>query len=53
MPAAAEKSGISLPLSTRYRSLLETAAAAGFGDADNSAVIKAFEPANGADKPSA
>ncbi len=43
MLAAAEKRGISLPLSTLHRSLLETAEAAGFGDADNSAVIKAFD----------
>ena len=43
MLAAAEKNGISLPLSALHRSLLETAQAAGFGDADNSAVIKAFE----------
>ncbi len=43
MLAAAEKNGICLPLSTLHRSLLETAEAAGFGDADNSAVIKAFE----------
>lgn len=35
-------SSISLPLSEAHRQLLEKAEALGFGDADNSAVIKAF-----------
>ena len=48
MLAAAERSGVSLPLSTLHQSLLETAEAAGFGNADNSAVIKAFEALGGA-----
>ena len=37
-------SSIPLPLSETHRQLLEKAEALGFGDADNSAVIKAFEP---------
>jgi 3-hydroxyisobutyrate dehydrogenase-like beta-hydroxyacid dehydrogenase len=36
------RSGASLPLSTVHREILEKAEAAGFGAADNSAVIKAF-----------
>ena len=47
MLAAAERSGVSLPLSTLHQSLLETAEAAGFGNADNSAVIRAFEALGG------
>ncbi len=43
MLAAAERSGTPLPLSEVHRRLLERAEAAGFGDADNSAVLKAFE----------
>ena len=34
--------GQTLPLSETHRRLLEAAEAAGFGDADNSAVIRAF-----------
>lgn len=37
-------SSIPLPLSETHRQLLEKAESLGFGDADNSAVIKAFEP---------
>jgi 3-hydroxyisobutyrate dehydrogenase-like beta-hydroxyacid dehydrogenase len=37
------RSGASLPLSCAHRQLLEKAEAAGFGDADNSAVIRAFD----------
>lgn len=37
-------SSIPLPLSETHRQLLEKAVALGFGDADNSAVIKVFEP---------
>jgi 3-hydroxyisobutyrate dehydrogenase-like beta-hydroxyacid dehydrogenase len=40
--AAAEAAGIDLPLSTTHRQILEAAEAAGYGDADNSAVIRAF-----------
>jgi 3-hydroxyisobutyrate dehydrogenase-like beta-hydroxyacid dehydrogenase len=36
------RAGASLPLSSVHRALLEKAEAAGFGAADNSAVIKAF-----------
>ena len=42
--AAAAATGQDLPLSDTHRQLLEAAEAAGFGDADNSAVIRAFEP---------
>jgi len=41
--ASAEQSGAWLPLSALHRELLEKAEAAGFGAADNSAIIKAFE----------
>ena len=40
--AAAAEAGQVLPLSETHRRLLETAEAAGFGDADNSAVVRAF-----------
>jgi 3-hydroxyisobutyrate dehydrogenase-like beta-hydroxyacid dehydrogenase len=40
--ATGERAGAHLPLSAVHRHLLESAEAAGFGDADNSAVIKAF-----------
>ena len=40
---AGERSGARLPLSGLHRRLLEEVEAAGFGDADNSAIIKAFE----------
>jgi 3-hydroxyisobutyrate dehydrogenase-like beta-hydroxyacid dehydrogenase len=43
MLAAAERTGTSLPLSEVHRRLLERAEAAGFGDADNSAVLRAFD----------
>jgi 3-hydroxyisobutyrate dehydrogenase-like beta-hydroxyacid dehydrogenase len=48
--AAGERSGARLPLSGVHRELLETAEAAGFGAADNSAVVKAFQrgPTRGA-----
>lgn len=41
--AAGDHNGARLPLSTLHRSLLEQAEAGGWGDADNSAIIKAFE----------
>ena len=41
--AAGERSGARLPLSELHRKLLEEVEAAGLGDADNSAIIKAFE----------
>jgi 3-hydroxyisobutyrate dehydrogenase len=44
MLAAAERTGIDLPLSTVHRELLERAVALGFGDLDNSAILRAFEP---------
>jgi 3-hydroxyisobutyrate dehydrogenase-like beta-hydroxyacid dehydrogenase len=40
--AAAHDAGQELPLSQSHRRLLEAAEAAGFGDADNSAVIRAY-----------
>jgi 3-hydroxyisobutyrate dehydrogenase-like beta-hydroxyacid dehydrogenase len=43
MLAAAERTGTPLPLSEVHRRLLERAEAAGFGDADNSAVLRAFD----------
>ena len=39
---AATEAGQALPLTETHRHLLEIAEAAGFGDADNSAVIEAF-----------
>ena len=47
---AASSSGLELPLSQAHRGLLEAAEAAGYGDADNSAVIQAYADA-GADGP--
>jgi 3-hydroxyisobutyrate dehydrogenase-like beta-hydroxyacid dehydrogenase len=41
--AAAAAAGQALPLTETHRQLLEAAEAAGFGDADNSAVIRAFD----------
>lgn len=41
--ASGERTGAHLPLSNVHRVLLEAAEAAGFGSADNSAVIKAFQ----------
>jgi 3-hydroxyisobutyrate dehydrogenase-like beta-hydroxyacid dehydrogenase len=40
--AAGERAGVALPLSTLHRELLERVEAAGFGAADNSAVIQAW-----------
>jgi 3-hydroxyisobutyrate dehydrogenase-like beta-hydroxyacid dehydrogenase len=40
--AAAAAAGRELPLTETHRRLLEAAEAAGFGDADNSAIIRAF-----------
>jgi 3-hydroxyisobutyrate dehydrogenase-like beta-hydroxyacid dehydrogenase len=40
--AAAASAGQELPLTEAHRQLLEAAEAAGFGDADNSAIIRAF-----------
>ena len=48
MLAAAADVGLALPLSETHRQLLETAETAGFGDADNSAVIQAFNSPVGA-----
>jgi lactate dehydrogenase-like 2-hydroxyacid dehydrogenase len=42
--AAAATAGQDLPLTETHRRLLEAAEAAGLGDADNSAVIRAFGP---------
>jgi 3-hydroxyisobutyrate dehydrogenase-like beta-hydroxyacid dehydrogenase len=39
---AGERAGVGLPLSEAHRGLLEKAEAAGFGDADNSAVIEVY-----------
>ena len=41
--AAGQRAGAQLPLSTLHRKILEKAEAAGFGDADNSAVIQAWQ----------
>src|SRR5262245_15524675 len=41
--AAGEATGAALPLSTVHRELLEAAEAAGFGAADNCAIIKSFQ----------
>jgi 3-hydroxyisobutyrate dehydrogenase-like beta-hydroxyacid dehydrogenase len=41
--AAGDRYGAKTPLSSVHKTLLEAAEAAGFGAADNSAVIKAFE----------
>ncbi len=41
--AAGETNGAKLPLSEVHRRLLEEVERAGFGDADNSAIIRAFE----------
>ena len=40
---AAAAEGLDLPLTETHRMLLEKAEAAGFGDADNSAIIKAYD----------
>ena len=42
--AEARRAGATTPLSEVHRSLLEAAESAGYGDADNSAVIRAFDP---------
>lgn len=41
--AAAERTGGTLPLSEAHRQLLEKAEAAGYGELDNSAILKAYE----------
>ncbi len=41
--ASGRRNGVRLPLSQRHAGLLERAEARGFGSADNSAVIKAFD----------
>ena len=41
--AAAAAAGQELPLTEAHRRLLEAAESAGFGDADNSAIIRAFD----------
>jgi 2-hydroxy-3-oxopropionate reductase len=43
MLEAAAQAGLSLPLTDVHRRLLETAESAGFGEADNSAIIRAFD----------
>ncbi len=43
MLAAAERTGTELPLSVVHRTLLERAEAAGCGELDNSAILRAFE----------
>jgi 3-hydroxyisobutyrate dehydrogenase-like beta-hydroxyacid dehydrogenase len=45
----AARAGAVTPLSRVHRSLLETAEAAGYGEADNSAVIRAFDRTAGRD----
>jgi 3-hydroxyisobutyrate dehydrogenase-like beta-hydroxyacid dehydrogenase len=41
--AEARRAGAATPLSDVHRALLEAAEAAGYGEADNSAVIRAYE----------
>lgn len=41
--ACGKENGAALPLSEVHRELLESVEAAGFGDADNSAIIKSFQ----------
>lgn len=41
---AGEAAGATLPLSATHRALLELAESRGFGDADNSAIIRAYDP---------
>lgn len=45
--AAAARSGLALPLSTLHREMLEKAEEAGFGAADNSAIIEAWRRLRG------
>jgi 3-hydroxyisobutyrate dehydrogenase-like beta-hydroxyacid dehydrogenase len=47
--AAAEATGLPLPLTRAHRGLLEAAEAAGYGALDNSAIIRAYVPSQGAD----
>jgi 3-hydroxyisobutyrate dehydrogenase-like beta-hydroxyacid dehydrogenase len=49
--AVADASGQELPLTETHRRLLEAAEAAGFGDADNSAIIRAFDRKSAAFSP--
>ncbi|GEM_PF-3594294 len=42
MLTEAKRSGAKIPLTTLHRDLLQQARELGFGDADNSAVIEAF-----------
>ena len=43
MLQSAERTGVELPLSAVHRELLERAEAAGLGDLDNSAILRAFD----------
>jgi 3-hydroxyisobutyrate dehydrogenase-like beta-hydroxyacid dehydrogenase len=43
MLQSAERTGVKLPLSEVHRELLERAEAAGFGELDNSAILRAFD----------
>ncbi len=47
---AAAAAGVRLPLSTAHRGLLEAAEAAGCGDLDNSAIIRAYDMARQGDQ---
>ena len=47
---AGRAAGVKLPLSEAHQELLEQAEAAGFGEADNSAVIKAYKMPGDADE---
>jgi 3-hydroxyisobutyrate dehydrogenase-like beta-hydroxyacid dehydrogenase len=42
--AEAERTGAATPLSETHRALLEAAEAAGYGEADNSAIVRVYEP---------
>ena len=43
MLQSAARTGVDLPLSNVHRELLERAEAAGLGDLDNSAILRAFD----------
>jgi 3-hydroxyisobutyrate dehydrogenase-like beta-hydroxyacid dehydrogenase len=47
--AEARRAEAATPLSEVHRALLEAAVAAGFGEADNSAIIRAYEPGTGSE----
>jgi 3-hydroxyisobutyrate dehydrogenase-like beta-hydroxyacid dehydrogenase len=42
--AEALRAGAATPLTETHRALLEAAEAAGYGEADNSAIVRVYEP---------